>query len=263
MTSGSADRPATRPAGRTLGRAPLDQVARSWSTLGAADPLWAVCVDQDRRRGSWDLGEFMASGRAEVATAMDRLGQLGVSPGRIAALDFGCGVGRLTAALADHFDTVTGLDIAEPMLARARALLAGTRGCAFVRNDEPDLRIFADHSFDLVYSSLVLQHMPRPVAANYLREFVRVVRPGGAVVVVVPEAHRKTPKGLVYALAPQPLIGLMQCRLFGYPAPMQMRVLPARRVRRIVEAAGGRLAGSDPAPSVGPHWRGYCHFVTV
>jgi ubiquinone/menaquinone biosynthesis C-methylase UbiE len=125
------------------------------------------------------------------------------------------------------------------------------------------LRIFADGSFDLVYSSLVLQHMPHSVAAGYLREFVRVVRPGGAIVIVVPQAHRKTPKGLVYALAPQPLIGAVQRRLFGYPAAMQMRVLRAGSVRRIVEAAGAGLAGSDPAPSVGPHWRGCRHFITV
>jgi ubiquinone/menaquinone biosynthesis C-methylase UbiE len=194
---------------------------------------------------------------------MSRLGQLGIAPGRTAALDFGCGVGRLTAALADHFGTVTGLDIAEPMLARARDLLADSRRCTFVRNDRPDLRLFPDGSFDLVYSSLVLQHMPHSVAAGYLREFVRVVRPGGAIVIVVPQAHRKTPKGLVYALAPQPLIGVVQRRLFGYPAAMQMRVLPARKVRRIAESAGARLACSDPAPSVGPHWRGNCHFITA
>jgi hypothetical protein len=32
-------------------------------------------------------------------------------------------------------------------------------------------------------------------------------------------------------------------------------------VRHIVEGAGARVVGSDPAPSVGPHWRGYRHFV--
>jgi ubiquinone/menaquinone biosynthesis C-methylase UbiE len=256
MTSGTTHGPAAR-------RASLARVAGAWSTLGTADPLWAVCVDRERRGGSWDLGEFMASGRTEIASAIARLDQLGISPGRATALDFGCGVGRLTAALAGHFDMVTGVDIAESMLARARVLLADSPGCAFVRNDEPDLRIFADQSFDLVYSGLVLQHMPRSVAAGYLREFVRVVRPGGAIVIVVPEAHRKTPKGLVYALAPQPFIGLMQRRLFRYPAAMQMRVLPVRTVRRIIEPAGARLAGSDPAPSVGPHWRGLCHFITA
>jgi SAM-dependent methyltransferase len=264
MTSGTDDRPMASgsPSSNGPGGDSLAAVSRAWSILGAADPLWAVCVDRERRAGSWDVGEFMASGRAEAAAAMERLDQLGICQTREAALDFGCGVGRVTAALSGYFGTVTGLDIAEPMLARARSLLAGQPGCSFVGNDKPDLRAFADGSFDLVYCSLVLQHVPPALAAGYLREFVRVVRPGGGIVVVVPDAHRRTPKGLVYALAPQPLIGLVQRRLFGYPAGMRMHVLPARRVRHLVEGAGARLVASDPAPVVGPHWHGSRHFIT-
>lgn len=268
MASGTGDRlttsgsgPAPGPAGP--GRNGLGSISRAWNILGTADPLWAVCVDRDRRAGSWDTEEFMASGRAEIATVMNRLDELGIGPARNAALDFGCGVGRATAALTAYFGTVTGVDIAEPMLDRARRVLGDQPGCRLVRNDHPDLRTFADDSFDLVYCSLVLQHMPPALAAGYLREFVRVVRPGGAVVVVVPESHRRTPKGLVYSAAPQPLIGFLQRRLFGYPAAMQMHVLPLRRIRRIVEPAGARVAGSDLAPVVGPHWRGFCHFIAA
>jgi ubiquinone/menaquinone biosynthesis C-methylase UbiE len=240
----------------------LRTVRQAWNVLATADPLWAVCVDRARRAGSWERAEFMASGEAEVASAMERVGQLGLGSATDSALDFGCGVGRLTAALAGFFVSVTGVDIAEAMLAQARDVLAADPRCAFVLNDEPDLRIFADGSFDLVYCSLVLQHLPGDVAAGYLREFVRVLRPGGAIVVVVPQSHRGTPQGIGYALLPQPVIGLVQRKLFGYPAAMQMRLLPARKVRRIVEAAGGRLVASDPAPCVGPHWRGYRHIIT-
>jgi SAM-dependent methyltransferase len=241
--------------------ASLGQLEKAWTTLAEADPLWAVCVSRDRRGGRWDLAEFMASGRAEIDLAVDRLGQLGICSGQNAALDFGCGVGRLTAALAGHFGSVTGVDLAEPMLAQARSLHADTDRCTFVRNDAPDLSVFPDATFDLVYCSLVLQHLPPGLAAGYLREFVRVSRPGGAIVIVVPEAHQLTPSGLVYSLAPQRLIGFLQRRAFGYPAGMQMRVLPARRIRRIVEPAGAAIVGSYPAASVGPHWRGSCHFI--
>jgi ubiquinone/menaquinone biosynthesis C-methylase UbiE len=261
MTSGTGDRLIAGSTGTGSASDGLGAVGRAWSILGAADPLWAVCVDRGRRAGSWDVDEFMASGRAEVGAAMERLEQLGLCQTRAAALDFGCGVGRLTAPLSGFFAEVTGLDIAEPMLERARALLAGQPGCRFIRSDEPDLRAFADGSFDLVYCSLVLQHVPPAVAAGYLREFVRVLRPGGGIVLVVPDSHRPTPQGMVYAVAPQPAIEFLQRRLFGYPAGMQMHVLPARRVRHIVEGAGARVVGSDPAPSVGPHWRGYRHFV--
>jgi ubiquinone/menaquinone biosynthesis C-methylase UbiE len=220
-----------------------------------------VCVDPERRGGRWDVSEFMASGRAEIAAALGRLDQLGICRTRSAALDFGCGVGRLTAALSGYFDSVTGVDISPSMLERARGLLAGQPGCRVVHNASPDLRIFPDASFDLVYSSLVLQHMPRVLACAYLTEFVRVTRPGGAVVILVPERHKPTPRGAVYALAPRSFTGLVQRTIFRYPAAMQMTTLPARRVRREVERCGARLVASDPRSGMGQHWRMTCQFI--
>ncbi len=240
----------------------LRQVARDWTTLGESDPLWAVCVDPGRRGGRWDVAEFMSTGRAEVAALMARLDQLGICPRRDAALDFGCGAGRLTGALRRHFGAVTGVDVAKPMLARAQELLAGQPGCRFVHNERADLALFPDNCFDLVYSGLVLQHMPSDLAEAYLAEFLRVVRPGGAVVVLVPEAHRRTARGVVYACAPAGLIGLIQRRVFGYPAPMRMTTLSARRVQQLAEPLGARLVASDPRTGVGDHWRMACHFLS-
>jgi SAM-dependent methyltransferase len=204
----------------------------------------------------------MSSGAAEVAALMARLDELGICPRREAALDFGCGAGRLTGALRGHFDAVTGVDVSEPMLARAQDLLAGQPGCRLVHNERADLAVFPDDSFDLVYSGLVLQHMPRGLAEAYLSEFIRVVRPGGAVVVLVPEAHRKTPRGIVYACAPAGLLGLIQRTMFGYPAPMRMTMLPARRVQELAGPLGARVVASDPRTGVGDHWRMSCHFLS-
>jgi ubiquinone/menaquinone biosynthesis C-methylase UbiE len=239
----------------------LARLRRDWSTLGREDPLWAVCVDPARRGGRWDLGEFLASGQAEIAHALVGLDDLGLCRRRDQALDFGCGVGRLTAALSDHFGGVTGVDISPPMLDQARGLHAANARCTFVHNDRPDLRQFDDASFDLVYSSLVLQHMPGDLAAGYLKEFLRVVRPPGAVVILVPETHLRTPRGLAYAYAPPALIGLIQRRVFGFPAAMQMHTLPARKVRELVEPAGGRLVASEPRTGFGDHWRMTTHYI--
>jgi ubiquinone/menaquinone biosynthesis C-methylase UbiE len=239
----------------------LARLSRDWTKLGRDDPLWAVCVDADRKSGQWDLAEFLASGEAEVGAALDRLTELGICAAREAALDFGCGVGRLTGPLSRSFGSVVGVDISTPMLDMAQGLLAGESRCTFVHNENPDLRIFPDASFDLVYSSLVLQHMPRALATRYLTEFVRVARPGGAVVILVPDAHRLTPGGAVYAMSPRQVTGLIQRKIFGYPAPMQMTTLPARRVRRIAEGAGASLIASDPRCGVGDHWRMKCHFI--
>lgn len=192
---------------------------------------------------------------------MASLERLGLCTARGDALDFGCGAGRLTAALAAHFSVVTGVDISLPMLAQARTLHAGNERCRFVHNNSLTLSAFADESFDLVYSSLVLQHMPTELAGAYLAEFIRVLRPGGAIVLLVPEAHLLTFRGLVYRLAPHRLIGLIQRKAFGYPAPMQMHVLPASLVQRLIEAPGGRLAASLPHKGYGGHWRMTEHII--
>lgn len=239
----------------------LARLGRDWNTLGQQDPFWAVCVDPARRGGRWDVAEFLASGRAEIAEVIGRLDELGICPARDDALDFGCGVGRLTAALSDHFRAVVGVDISRPMLDQAQKLHDRNLRCTFIHNEITDLRALADESFDLVYSSLVLQHMPGELAAGYLLEFMRVLRPGGAVVLLVPEGHLRTPRGLVYAYAPPGLIGLIQRRIFGFPAAMQMHTLPARQVRQLVETVGGRLVASDPRSGFGDHWRMTAHFI--
>jgi ubiquinone/menaquinone biosynthesis C-methylase UbiE len=234
---------------------------RDWTRLGEADPLWAVCVDPAKRGGRWGVQEFLASGRAEIADAMASLERLGLCAGRDDALDFGCGAGRLTAALAGHFSAVTGVDISPPMLARARTLHAGNERCRFVHNDSIGLTAFADESFDLVYASLVLQHMPTDLARAYLAEFIRVLRADGAIVTLVPEAHLRTARGMVYARAPHRLIGLVQRTVFRYPAPMQMHVLPADLIQRLIEAPGGRLVASLPHAGYGGHWQMAEHFI--
>ena len=240
----------------------LRELRSDWTRLGEADPLWAVCVDPDRRGGRWDLEEFNATGRAEIAAALAHLDQLGLCRRRETALDFGCGVGRLTAALAAEFGEPTGVDISWPMLEQAARINAADGRCRYVHNDTADLGPFPDASFDLVYSSLVLQHIPPALAGSYLAEFVRVLRPGGAIMLLVPVAHARTLRGAVYALAPHQVTGWIQRRVFGYPAPMRMHTLPARRVRQVAEPLGATLVDSVPHPGYGGHWRMALHIVT-
>nr|WP_179822496.1 class I SAM-dependent methyltransferase [Nocardiopsis aegyptia] len=238
----------------------LEQVRRDWTRLGSAEPLWAVCVDPGKRGGGWDDDEFLASGRAEIDPALARLEELGARPGRGRVLDFGCGAGRLSNALAAHFDRVDGVDISAPMLAEARRLDRSGGRITFHLNARPDLSLFEDDSFDLVYTDLVLQHLPPELAEGYLREFARVVRPGGALVLGVPESERRTFKGLVFRYAPWPLVALAQRVLLRYPAPMRMHTLATERIAALVP--GGRILASDEYWG-GDHWRHLRHYVVL
>jgi SAM-dependent methyltransferase len=81
------------------------------------------------------------------------------------------------------------VDISERMVSQARALNADRPGCEFLVNPAGDLRLFPDQSFDLAYSTLVLQHLPDPAQAlGYVDELVRVLRPGGLLVFRLPHS---------------------------------------------------------------------------
>ncbi len=103
-------------------------------------------------------------------------------------LDFGCGVGRLTLAWTRHARHVTGVDISAPMIEKGRQIMAGQEAVRLEVNPRPDLSLFTDASFDLVFSHIVLQHIHWKHAKGYLREFARVCKPGGWIAFQLPSA---------------------------------------------------------------------------
>lgn len=165
----------------------LIETQRNWDELGKTDPLWAILTSPDRKGGKWDLAEFFATGRREVAEAMDRAQTLGLPARRETALDFGCGVGRLTQALCERFAHCRGVDIAPSMIELARGYNTHGDRCEYLLNAHDDLRIFSDDFFDLVYSSIALQHIEPRYSTCYIREFARILRPGGLMVFQVPD----------------------------------------------------------------------------
>lgn len=233
----------------------FEDVRRDWTRLGERDPLWAVYVAPGTRGGRWDVERFLALGRADVAAARDWLTALGRPAAWARALDFGCGAGRLSQALAEHADAVVGVDVSAPMLDTARSLDRSDGRCEFVLNDAPDLRRFPDDSFDLVYTALVLQHLPRPVIEGYLAEFARVLAPGGTAVLHCSTSPLWTVKGAIWRLAPSRLIGWGQRVFLRYPAPMRMTAMPERRVEEIIRAAGGRVLDRRSEDDRSTHWR--------
>ena len=222
---------------------------RDWDELAELDPYWAVCTTRGTRFGGWDVDEFFATGEVEVAEILAAAERLGVPRARGAALDFGCGLGRLTRALATRFDRTVGADISPRMVDRARTLTPDP-ACEFRVNSGADLEGLGDGAFDLVLSSVVLQHVPqRRWIEAYLREFARVVRPGGAIVFTLP-SHI-------------PLVFRTQWRRRAYHAlrraggsaetiyrrlrlqPIAMTFLDEDRVTAVLESAGARVLRAD------------------
>ncbi len=130
------------------------------AVAGERDPLWAILTHPSKKGGRWEIGEFLATGEREVERLMELSDRLGVPMARTAALDYGCGVGRITRALASRFETVVGLDISAAMVARAAALNGDLPNARFQLTSGVDLDVLGTERFDLVYCALVLQHLP-------------------------------------------------------------------------------------------------------
>ena len=150
----------------------------------------------ERMRADWNdrAGEdayyYVAFGRREqnddefAATAEDLVKGLALEfkrlPGREAALEIGCGPGRLMRPLSRHFTEIHGVDVSDEMIKLARERLRNTPNAHPHHSSGSDLARFPDEKFDFVYSFAVFQHIPsREVVFNYLREAWRVLRLGG------------------------------------------------------------------------------------
>ncbi|HSM78634.1 MAG TPA: hypothetical protein VLT57_13440, partial [Bryobacteraceae bacterium] len=83
----------------------LRAVRRQWTMLGEQDPFWAIITAAGKENNGWDVDEFFSTGVAEIERVMQYVARQHPLPRRARALDFGCGAGRLSQALASHFDS--------------------------------------------------------------------------------------------------------------------------------------------------------------
>ena len=101
-------------------------------------------------------------------------------------LEYGCGVGRVTAYLAHVFDSVCACDISHSHLRQAERTV-GKTGATNVSFRLVSLPEFGMHDpFDLWFSRIVLQHNPPPVIAMILQRALTRLNPGGVAVFQVP-----------------------------------------------------------------------------
>ena len=171
----------------------LKHVQKTYEDYGKLDPLYAVLSCKHGKDKKWDSDKFFATGREEINEALHYLDDLGLEVTRDRALDFGCGAGRLTQALASEFKEAVGVDISYSMVDCARSYNQQGERCSFVVNTSDDLALFNNSSFDFIYTNVTLQHIPPEVTTRYIAEFFRILRPGGVALFQVPSGKRHDP----------------------------------------------------------------------
>jgi len=238
-----------------MARMDLSTVRQHWDEFGRQDPMWAILTNDDKANRAWDRDAFFETGRTEIAAALAEIEAAGVTIRRCSAVDFGCGIGRLTQALAEHFEQVHGVDIAPSMIAAAQRENRHGARVTYHLNSAPRLGMFPHGSVDFVYSRIVLQHIPTPAARGYIGEFMRVLRPGGVAFFQMPTAARPLSiraRNFVRSIAPN---AYRRVRDFISPRPrMEMNTLPERVVREIARRANAQVVFARPDQSASPNY---------
>ncbi|MGA7178946.1 MAG: class I SAM-dependent methyltransferase, partial [Thiobacillaceae bacterium] len=133
-------------------------------------------VIKARQKATWEDGDYASFAKYMEAGAIEILNGWNI-PQHKTLLDVGCGAGQTAIPAARNGARVTGIDIAENLIAyaRRRAQEAGL-DVRFDVGDAEDLP-YADASFDVAISLIGAMFAPRPEVV--VAEFARVLKPGG------------------------------------------------------------------------------------
>lgn len=164
----------------------LIRLAKNWEELANIDPMYAILVAPDKYGKLWSADGFFNTGLQEINELIILLNSFNIDIEKKRALDFGCGVGRLTQPLANYFDEVIGLDISSKMIEVAN-IYNSKNNIKYIVNNRSDLFILENESINFIYSNLVLQHIPFELNLRYFEEFSRILTKKGILVFQMPE----------------------------------------------------------------------------
>lgn len=226
----------------------LRRYRSQWEANAKLDALWAVLTLDGKLGDGWNERAFFQTGQQEVEEVFHFIeGSHIATPPNAKALDFGCGVGRVTQPLAARVSHVVGVDISGEMIRRARIYFPNI---TFHLNEQGELGDFETESIDLIYTNIVLQHLNNHLQAHYIREFSRLLRPEGMVILQIPSrrpllSRKVRMLKMLASLRPRNLINLfgktIRERVIPWQAKMEFNILPKSEVIRIAGSCGLKL----------------------
>lgn len=235
----------------------LSRLQKNFESLAAEDPLWTVLSDKSKKGGKWDPEEFYQSGEDCLRGLQERLARNDIPMSGNTALDFGCGVGRLTFPLSRRFPQTIGVDISKSMIASAKQNSHRGNNCQFILNTGENLSILNSNSIDFAYSDIVFQHIDPHYSKRYFLEIARTLKPGATFAFQLP-SHRLKGSPLRKRFS-YTLKALSQKFGFG-KAYFEMNAIPRQELITFMETqAQLKLTKSWDYPVAGPEWKSYLY----
>ncbi|HEX2943218.1 MAG TPA: class I SAM-dependent methyltransferase [Rhodopila sp.] len=144
----------------------------------------AVGTSPEASVALYSLGDpaILNAATGEILTWLDRHRLIGP---RADVLDLGCGIGRMTVALAGKVRSVLGIDVSDAMVREAELRCAGLPNVGLAVTTGADLAPWPDDTFDLVLAVDSFPYLVQAgVAEQHVAEGRRVLRPGGALAIL-------------------------------------------------------------------------------
>ncbi|MEO6270253.1 MAG: class I SAM-dependent methyltransferase [Lautropia sp.] len=174
--------------GRSDMAAAIAKVKSTWTQLGESAAHHSVLTNDKFRPENLDqsISAFWESGEREAGMALDLFRHHGIDPKHKICVEYGCGVGRVTAALARHFGQVCAYDISANHLAHAQKRFdeIGISNGRLVECSETFLEDLLP--CDALYSRIVFQHNPPPIILEMIKLSVRALKANGIAIFQVP-----------------------------------------------------------------------------
>lgn len=235
----------------------------NWNYLAENDPLWSILTYDGKKGGRWNEYEFFDTGRREIKELINdlKIKEREYNDGR--ALDFGCGVGRLTFPLSEYFNDVIGVDISPKMISVAEKYNE-FKNVRFLISESYELKLFPDAYFDFIYSNIVLQHIKPRYTLRYLKSFQRILRKDGILVFQIPDRmknrfldilwNNSITHGVIY-----PIFQLFRDRM---TRKMGLHPIRKKKILKFLTENDLTLLHCSKNENSGPRWVSQMYFVT-
>lgn len=236
----------------------LSETKKNWEKYAKKNPMWSILTYAPKT--GWTKKAFFKTGEEEIKLMLKLLKDNNLSVKFKTALDFGCGIGRVSRALGEYFEKVVGIDISAKMIDEANRLNKN-RNITYLKNDSDNLGQFKKNSIDLIYSNIVLQHINPEYSKKYIKEFLRIIKNDGLVVFQIP--HRANFLGFFKKIFQKIIYHLNKTVFFKRDAlVMEMNCISQEEIKHFVESNSARILLIHKDNMAGRYYESYTYFVT-